>query len=169
MLSNRVRSISSVVLVALLGCGSDDTPEPSTAGPASTFPPATRGSGGEGGSGNSNEPSPEDTTSDAPEDDSGGVECTFPDHVSVCGCGNACVGAGVDYGFCETCGPEGSGCSRDDIWCCADDECPSGTQCSTLSSSASFGYHICIELEPCLSDADCFDEPCEEGFCRDGF
>jgi hypothetical protein len=98
----------------------------------------------------------------------GGRECTFPADPSDCGCGNACADSS---GLCETCGSRGSGCTRTEIWCCADSDCPSGTYCSTLSSSASVGYHLCLpsaEFDECTTSSDCFDpDECVSGLCRE--
>ncbi|MCC7534575.1 MAG: hypothetical protein IT379_00095, partial [Deltaproteobacteria bacterium] len=57
------------------------------------------------------------------------------------------------------------------IYCCADGDCPSGTLCSTLSSSSAIGYHLCVstsDIDPCSSTDDCYDgEVCRSGYCRE--
>jgi len=99
------------------------------------------------------------------------TDCTFPNDSSICGCGNACVGDpnSPSYGLCESCGPNGSGCSSDDIWCCSDASCPAGLLCSTLSPSPNIGYHLCVpDLAPCSSTGDCYaGETCGDGYCRE--
>jgi hypothetical protein len=105
---------------------------------------------------------------DGGDDGGGAIDCTFPNDISVCGCGNACNSDGPSYGLCSDCGAGGSGCVTEDIWCCSDAHCPAGTQCSTLSSSSFVGYHLCTDLPSCSTDDDCnFGEPCELGYCRD--
>lgn len=91
------------------------------------------------------------------------MDCTYPHDVTRCGCGNAC---GED-GLCQTCGANGAGCSTDEIYCCSDSDCSSGTKCSTLSSSSD-GYHLCLPLESCSTADDCaYGEICKSGYCRD--
>lgn len=93
------------------------------------------------------------------------VICTFPNDISICGCGNACL---TSSGTCQTCGIYGDGCPTDDIYCCADIDCPSGTHCSSLSTNPKVGYHICLALEPCSTTSDCtVAEVCQSGYCRD--
>ena len=151
------------VAASAIACGDDDDDGGTSIG---TAPPATDDAGDD-----DPDSGDDDAASDGDPDSSDGgteLECTFPDDPSICGCGNECVGDGADYGLCRECGPEGSGCDSDYIYCCADADCPSGTRCSTLSSSPNVGYHLCLALEPCEVDADCFlDEPCEQGYCRD--
>jgi hypothetical protein len=118
--------------------------------------------------------SPTDSGAADADDDGGGVDCTFPNDPSICGCGNACVGNPdrTDYGLCQPCGSAGSGCVSEDIWCCSDSDCPGTMLCTTIDADADLGYHICVEssdLDPCTSVDDCYPgERCQAGRCRDG-
>jgi len=147
------RSALSCVLftaltVATPSCSHDDGPSTTTSVTSATAA--------------SSDPTPDDLGGGEPED----LECTYPNPVTICGCGNAC---GEDSGLCKECGWQGEGCGLDEIVCCSDVHCPAGTQCTTLSDHITeWGFHFCYALDPCDKDSDCvIGEVCRLGYCRD--
>lgn len=93
------------------------------------------------------------------------TRCDFPNDASSCGCGRSCVS-----GLCRSCGTRGSGCNADDIYCCADANCPSGMYCDTISSNSEIGIHVCLTrsaFRTCVTSRDCFSgDVCSAGLCR---
>lgn len=151
------RATSSITLLAIthfyVSCAPERDPDRTTTSP----PPVTTND-------DDNDADGADSADD--EAGAGALECTFPNLVTICGCGNACG----DYsGYCEDCGYKGEGCALDDIICCADSHCPAGTQCTTLSGDITpDGYHFCYALDSCERDDDCtIGDVCRLGYCRD--
>ncbi|MSQ83691.1 MAG: hypothetical protein EXR77_12535 [Myxococcales bacterium] len=98
-------------------------------------------------------------------------ECTFPGRTLDCGCSNACVYDGPSAGTCKSCSAKGGGCKRADIVCCADNQCPVGSHCDSLTAVMAKGSHICtINDQPCQTADNCqLGEKCLGGYCRDAW